>query len=120
VQAFVTENQKLLAVSNWCEAEFYGVLGRRVRSGSLPNHLAERSAKRFEQHRDAGLFARYTLSPSTIREASVLTRRFNLGIKSADALHLGVVKHEILTLITSDVALATVANELGLKPHLIE
>jgi predicted nucleic acid-binding protein len=119
VKTFVSENQQLLAISNWCETEFYGVLGRCVREGVLPGNLAERSAKRYEQHRDGGLFLRYTLSPATLREASVLTRRFKLGIKSADALHLGVVKNELLTLITSDSALASVAKELGLETLLI-
>jgi predicted nucleic acid-binding protein len=120
VQAFVTEYQRLLAISNWCETEFYGVLGRRVRAGVLPDNLAEHSAKRYQHHREQGLFTLYTLNPSSIREASSLTRRFKLGIKSADALHLGLVKSEMLTLVTSDEALASVAKELELETHLIE
>jgi predicted nucleic acid-binding protein len=119
VKTFVTENQQLLAISNWGETEFYGVLGRRVREGVLPSNLAELSAKRYEQHREQGLFTLYTLNPSTVRTASSLTRRFKLGVKSADALHLGVVQHETLTLVTSDEALAKVAEELGLETHLI-
>jgi predicted nucleic acid-binding protein len=120
VQAFLAEQQKRLAISNWCETEFYGVLGRRVRAGVLPNTLAERSARRYEQHRDQGLFSFYTLNMLTIHEASSLTRRFKLGVKSADALHLGLVQTESLRLVTSDEALAEVATELGLETHIIQ
>ncbi len=120
VQNFVTTNQQALALSNWCETEFYGVLGRRVRDGGLPNNLAERSAQRYEQHRDGGLFKFYALDRISLNEAALLTRRFKLGIKSADALHLGLVKLRGLTLATSDVALATVAQDLELETHLIE
>ncbi len=120
VQNFVTAKQQALAVSNWCETEFYGVLGRRVRDGGLPTNLAERSAHRYEQHRDGRLFTFYALNQQSVNEAALLTRRFKLGIKSADALHLGLVKLRGLILVTSDVALASVAKDLELETHLIE
>ena len=112
VQAFINQHQHDLIISTWVETEFYGVLGRRVRDGGLPNTLAERAAKRFEEHQSKGLFQVYGLDGKCMKYAAALTRRFHLGIKSADALHLALVQLENLELITSDKDLSTSAQRL--------
>lgn len=120
VQRFVRERQHDLAISPWCEVEFCGALGRRVRDGRLPAALAERAAKRFEHHRSQGLYRRYGLEPHHLLLAAALTRRFNLGIKAPDALHLAVVQGEGCDLVTSDGGMAAAAGSLALTAILIE
>ena len=120
VQVFVNKHQNDLALSNWGEAEFFGVLGRRVRDGNLPTNLAERIASRYEQHRHGGLFKVYSLDAKSIAQTSSLLRRFKVSLKSADALHLGLVQLEGLEIVTSDTGLATVAKQLALAVTLIK
>jgi predicted nucleic acid-binding protein len=109
-----------LSISTWGETEFYGVLGRRARDGSLPLRLAERAAGRFENHKNQGLFKTFPVNTDCMKHAAMLTRRFSLGIKSADALHLALVQLEGLELITSDKSLAESARELALSTKLID
>jgi predicted nucleic acid-binding protein len=120
IRDFVKEQQKNLAISSWVEVEFYGVLGRRMRDGTIPANAASAFAYRYTEHVSRGLFKRFAVKEVSMNQASALVRRFTLGVKSADALHLGLVQAESLTLVTSDAALAAVATALGLETNLIE
>lgn len=119
IREFIAEQQKRLAISSWVEVEFYGVLGRRMRDGTIPANAAGEFAYRYSEHLARGLFRKLLVKEASMSQASALVRRFTLGIKSADALHLGVAQAEGLTLVTSDEGLANVAKELGLETHLI-
>jgi predicted nucleic acid-binding protein len=116
----MNKEQKNLAISSWTEVEFYGVLGRRMRDGTIPANAASAFAYKYSKHLSQGLFKRFIVREVSMSQASAFVRRFTLGIKSADALHLGLVQVEGLTLVTSDEALASVAKELGLETYLIE
>jgi predicted nucleic acid-binding protein len=115
----MNEEQKKLFISSWVEVEFYGVLVRRMRDGTIPANAANAFAYKYNEHLSRGFFRKLPLKEGSMNQASALVRRFTLGIKSADALHLGVVQTESLRLVTSDEALATVATELGLETHVI-
>jgi uncharacterized protein len=120
VQTFINHHQGELTISLWVKTEFYGALGRRVRDGALPSALAERAAQRFENHHLQGLYAICVVNSAAFEQAALLTRRFKLGIKSPDALHLAIAKLEGLELITSDQALANTAKQLQLPYALIK
>jgi predicted nucleic acid-binding protein len=120
IREFIGEQQKNLAISSWVEVEFYGVLGRRMRDGTILANTASAFAYRYSEHLSRGLFKRLIVKEASMSQASAFVRRFTLGIKSSDALHLGLVQAEGLTLATSDEALANVAKELGLETYLIE
>ena len=120
VQVFLNQHAGNLAISLWGETELFGALGRRVRDGILPPNLAERSAKRYQQHVQQGLYRVYALEQKHLRVASSLTRQFTLGVKAADALHLALIQAEGLELVTSDAGMARVAMDMGLTSTLIE
>ncbi len=120
VQIFINKYQSELGISLWVKTEFYGVLGRRVRDGGLPLHLAERAAKRFELHHQQGLYTLFAIDTKVFEQAAQYTRRFQLSIKSPDAIHLSVVQLEQLELVTSDQGLASFAKQLGISLTLIK
>jgi predicted nucleic acid-binding protein len=120
VQTFINKYQSELGISLWVKTEFYGVLGRRVRDGGLPLALAERAAKRFEQHHHQGLYSLFSIDARVFEQAAHYTRRFQLSIKSPDAIHLSVVQLEQLELITSDQGLASFAKQLNIPLTLIK
>ncbi len=99
--------------------EFYGAPGQRVRDGHLPERLAERAAKRYDQHRTQRLYHFIIVNPDHYQRAAALTRRFILAVKAPDALHLAVVQREGLELITSDGGMASVARSLSLAVTLV-
>lgn len=114
------EQQKKLFISSWVEVEFYGVLGRRMRDGTIPANAASAFAYKYSEHLSQGFFRKLSVKEVSMNQASAMVRRFTLGIKSADALHLGIVQAESLKLVTSDEALANIAVELGLETHVIQ
>ncbi len=118
-RGFINKHQKSLVISSWCEAEFYGALGRQVRGGLVPQQAANRLVAKFNQHLQQGLFHLLALDNSTVINATKLTRQFSLGIKAPDALHLATVQAEVLTLVTSDRTMARVAQQLSLSAKLI-
>ena len=113
MQTFFNKHTQTLALSSWCETEFYGALGRRVRAGRLPGQLAERAARRYQKHVRQGLYHTYQPGAQHFGLASSFTRQFGLGIKAPDALHLAVVQHEGCALLTSDKAMAVAAQALS-------
>ncbi len=119
VRGFINKHQKSLVISTWCEAEFYGALGRQVRDGLVPRQAANRLVAKFNQHLQQGLFHLLALDNSTIISATKLTRQFSLGIKAPDALHLAAVQTEVLTLVTSDQTMTRVAQQLSLNVNLL-
>jgi predicted nucleic acid-binding protein len=120
VQVFINKYQSELGMSLWVKTKFHGVLGRRVRDGGLPLHLAERAAKRFEQHHHQGLYTLFSIDAKVFEQAAQYTRRFQLSIKSPDAIHLSVVQLEQLELVTSDQGLASFAKQLHISSTVIK
>ena len=54
------------------------------------------------------------IAASDARLAYVYTRRFDLGLRAPDALHLAITRRLDATLVTLDRRLATAAGELGI------
>jgi hypothetical protein len=54
------------------------------------------------------------------RLAYIYVRRFALGLRAADALHLAIARRLEADLITLDRCLATAARELGIAVEVIE
>jgi hypothetical protein len=53
------------------------------------------------------------ITASDARPADIYARRFDLGLRAPDALHLAIARRLDATLVTLDRRLATAARELG-------
>ncbi|MBA2276925.1 MAG: type II toxin-antitoxin system VapC family toxin [Chloroflexia bacterium] len=109
-----------LYLSELVELEVFSALSRLVRLGSLQLDAAHRTRAMFSEHLDAGLYARVHLQAGHFRWARDAIVRFDLPLKSPDALHLAAALRAGLRLITADRQLARNAESLGVGCELIE
>ncbi len=108
-----------LAISELVELEFFAALSLRLRLGDLERTQAERVAGLFLTHLEGGWYTRIHLHAGHYLAARTFIARFDLPLKSADALHLAVSAGENLPLVTADQQLARNARSLGLDVELV-
>lgn len=106
--------------SDLVDLELFSALSLRVRTGELARQDADRVARLFVSHLEAGLYARVVLTASHHRSARDLIARFDLPLKAPDALHLAVASAARLPLFTADDQLARNARALGIDVTLIQ
>jgi uncharacterized protein len=106
-------------ISELVELEFFSALSRLRRRGQIEFAQAERVANLFLDHVQAGWYARIHLHAGHYLAARGFIARFDLPLKSPDALHLAVAAAERLPLITADTELARNAESLKLEFELI-
>lgn len=107
------------AISELVELEFFAALSLRLRTGDLERTQAERVASLFLSHLDGGWYTRIHLHAGHYVAARSFIARFDLPLKSPDALHLAVSASERLPLVTADRQLARNAESLGLEVELV-
>ncbi len=108
-----------LAISELVELEFFAALCLRLRIGHLERTQAERVASLFLSHLEGGWYTRIHLHAGHYLAARGFIARFDLPLKSPDALHLAVSAGERLPLVTADHQLARNAQSLGLEVELV-
>jgi predicted nucleic acid-binding protein len=108
-----------VTISTWVEVELVSALARLVRMNTLDKDSANDILSLFNQHLRQGLYRRLELLPKHQKAAKTLLARFDLPLRSADALHLGLVTSEKLSLITADVKLADCATRTDILVHTI-
>lgn len=107
-------------VSEFVELEVFSVLSRLVRVGSLDVRAARQSGALFTEHLEAGLYGRLRLQAHHYRWARDAIARFDLPLKSPDALHLAAAHSAGLWIVTADRQLARNAESLNVAFELIE
>ena len=106
-------------ISALVELEFFAAVSLRVRIGDLARDEAEAVSILFDSHLQDGLYGRRSLDAGHYRLARDYVARFDLPLKSPDALHLALCASEGLTLLTSDRQLARNAEALGVQADLV-
>jgi predicted nucleic acid-binding protein len=107
-------------ISDLVELEVIAALSLRHRIGDLTHVEAGRVMSLFNEHLEAGLYAQRRLLRDHYRWARDAISRFDLPLKSPDALHLAAAQSDRLSLITADRQLARNADALGVAFELIE
>ena len=106
-------------ISALVELEFFAAVSLRVRIGDLGREEAEEVSTLFDSHLQDGLYGRRSLDAGHYRLACDYVARFDLPLKSPDALHLALCAAEDLTLLTADRQLARNAEALGVRAELV-
>lgn len=106
-------------VSTLVELEFFAALSLRTRIGDLNREEAEEVSTLFDSHLRDGLYRRRSLDTGHYRLARDYIARFDLPLKSPDALHLALCASEELTLLTADRPLARNAEALDVRTELV-
>ncbi|HEV2128988.1 MAG TPA: type II toxin-antitoxin system VapC family toxin [Thermomicrobiales bacterium] len=107
-------------ISELVDLEITSALSIRSRISDLERTQARRIVNLFNEHLDAGLYARLRLQADQYRWARDATARFDLPLKVPDALHLAAAQADGLQLITADRQLARNAEALDIAFELIE
>lgn len=113
-------NHAGLHLSELVELEVFSAFSRLVRVRSLDIEDAHRVASAFNAHVNAGFYGRVHLETAHYRWARDAIARFDLPLKSPDALHLAAAQRDGLRLLTADRQLARNASALGVVAELIE
>lgn len=108
------------AISDLVELEAIAGLSVRIRTGDLERAQAEQVVTLFDEHLDAGLYTRLHLHADHYRWARDAIARFDLPLKSPDALHLAAAQRGGFRLVTADRQLARNAASLDVAVDLIE
>lgn len=105
---------KQIIVSDLAGAEFSSAIAMAVRVGRLKENAARQVLAQFDDW-----IADQALSAETQREdflaAIGLIRRFDLGLRTPDALHIAIAMRAGAKLLTFDAKMAEAASALGLE-----
>jgi uncharacterized protein len=104
-------HQELL-ISDFAAAEVASALSRLIRMGLLTGVDASARLADFDAWR-AAMSLLVDIRAADARLAYIYVRRFELGLRAPDALHLAITRRLDATLVTLDGRLATAARELG-------
>ena len=104
-------DQELL-ISDFAAAELASALSRLVRMDLLTDTDASARLADFDAWR-AAMSSPVDIASSDARLSYIYIRRFDLGLRASDALHLAIARRLDATLVTLDQRLATAARELG-------
>lgn len=106
-------------ISALVELEFFAAVSLRVRIGDLAREEAEEVSTLFDSHLQDGLYGRRNLDAGHYRLARAYIARFDLSLKSPDAIHLALCSAEDLTLLTADHQLARNAEAIDVQTELV-
>lgn len=106
-------------ISSLVEVELFSALSRKVREGALDGADAKRISAKFLSHLNEGIYRTYSLESHHFALAREWLGLFALPLRTLDALHLSLVSQNDLTIVTSDRALAKVAEQLGVRSHFL-
>lgn len=107
-------NDPLPSVSDFALAEVAAVMGRLVRTRELAVDEAKAALHLLDQWVATRANAS-TLSPGDVATAGIWLRRFDLSLRTPDALHIAMAQRLGLTIATFDRGMATAARSLGIE-----
>ncbi|MEJ0066785.1 MAG: type II toxin-antitoxin system VapC family toxin [Caulobacteraceae bacterium] len=112
VLGFLAAATDELLVSDYAAAEVASALSRLVRMGRLSTDAGRNRLARFDSWRNADT-SPIALDNTDVQAAAVLVRRFELKLRTPDALHLAVSVRLGARLVTYDGTLADAAAACG-------
>jgi hypothetical protein len=113
VQGFLRSTTDPLLVADFTEGEVASAISRLVRTAKLTSAQGAAALADFDRWR---LIEAQPLEiePGDVRDAIALVRRFELKLRTPDALHVAIAVRASATLVTFDGGLALAAQAIGL------
>jgi len=114
---FLFQAGEPLVVSDLAAVEINSAIGRLVRMDHVARVAASSLLEEFDAWRAAGTVA-VTLQPADFQLATLFLRRFELGLRAPDALHVAICRRERHRLVTLDRRMMLAATKLGIDVDL--
>ena len=83
-------------ISSLVQVELFSAVNRRVRMGEFPIEVARQVAELFRSHISSGVFKHIPFSQQEYLLAEEWLSRFDLPLRTLDALHLATAYHKYL------------------------
>lgn len=112
VDAFLSASREAFLVSDFAAAEVASALSRLVRTKELDRADAKARLETFDQWMVLDI-VNVEMQPTDVQQAAILVRRFELKLRTPDALHVAICARLGLTLVTRDGGMANAATIVG-------
>lgn len=109
------ETYEYFRISELSKIEFYSTARKKARMGDATESEIKKVFRVFDGHVNQGLFSIINLSQRHFDNASNIIRSSENSLRSLDALHLGVVYSENLSVLSFDNVFNETANEFGIS-----
>ncbi len=106
-------------ISQLVEVELQSAVARRIREGTLVKEDGLEILTRFRLHLDSGCYSRLPIEASHYDIAGSWIGRFDVPLRTLDALHLAVCFDADALLLTADAGLAKAARHFRVKTRLL-
>lgn len=114
VRRFLRAHPEDRLISDFAAAEVASAISRLLRMRLLTEEEGSARLADFDAWRAAAASAA-DVRAADARLAYIYVRRFDLGLRAPDALHLAIARRLDATLVTLDRRLAIAANQLGVS-----
>lgn len=118
VVEFLASADTPLCVSDFAVGEVSSAFARLVRMGEISSEVANARMQLLDEW-VASVAQPLETATSDIRAAGRIVRRFALGLRFPDAVHIASAQARGLTLVAGDQRMIAAANELGIPAIMI-
>jgi uncharacterized protein len=105
--------ESMITIADWAVVEVSSVIARQKRIGAIDTQTAQRVLSQFDSWRARAVSRAETLSSDMVL-ATEFVRKFDLGLRGPDALHLAIANRLGMRLLTFDTRMKSAAIALGL------
>ena len=107
-------------ISPLVEVELHSAISQKLRARQIDSATAARVVVQFRSHVAEGLYDRVSIGAREYALASEWIARFDVSLRTLDALHLATASTNDLRLLTADHVLAKAARRFDVACKLIE
>jgi uncharacterized protein len=105
--------ESVITIADWAVVEVSSVIARQKRIGAIDTQTAQWVLSQFDSWRTRAVSRAETLS-TDMALATEFVRKFDLGLRGPDALHLAIANRLGMKLLTFDTRMKSAAIALGL------
>ena len=114
VHAYLSAAKPVIGVNDFAAAEFASAVSLRLRSRQIALPEATELLAVFDEW-VPGNAKSIPLEAADLRAAAAMVRRFELGLRAPDAVHLALCQRLSIPLLTYDIRQSKAARALGIK-----
>ncbi|HEX4765474.1 MAG TPA: type II toxin-antitoxin system VapC family toxin [Lichenihabitans sp.] len=111
-EAFIRDVAPIPVVSDFAAAEFASALARRVRTGEIEARHADQAFEVLDTW-ISRVVERAETTSSDVKVAETFLRRFDVNLRTPDALNIAIAKRVDAALVTFDEKMAAAASVIG-------
>lgn len=113
VQEYLRSAKKI-SISQLTDIEFLSGLKKKISMGEITENKLNRVYKLYRDHKKANLFQYFMFNGKHFNNAETILRQTQHSLRTLDAIHLGIIYSENLTLFSFDEVMNETAKEFNI------